>query len=69
MIKIIKKVVKTTRQKKGNELNKKFIREMKIFYNFVLNVEKREKRTIIIKFKIIRFRYSRSHLMLQKSTL
>ena len=42
------------------------MKKMKIFYNFVLNIEKKEKRTIIIEFKIVyfRFRYSKSHLML-----
>ena len=40
---------------------------MMIFRNLILNVEKKEKRTIIIEFKIIRFRYSRFHLISRKS--
>ena len=44
------------------------MRKMKIFRNFILNVERKEKRTIIIKFKIVRFRYSRSYLISRKST-
>ena len=38
---------------------------MKIFRNFILSVEKKKKRTIIIEFKIVhfRFRYSRFYLI------
>ena len=42
---------------------------MKTFYNLILNIEKRKKRTIIIKLKTIYFQYSRSHLMSRKLTL
>ena len=43
------------------------MKEMKIFRNFILNIKIKEKRTIIIKFKIIHFRYLRFYLMLRES--
>ena len=44
------------------------MKKMKTFRNFIFNIKIKEKRTTIIEFKIIHFRYLKSYLMLREST-
>ena len=67
MTKIIKKIIKTTKQKEKKRIKQKFYKKNENPSQFYLKCRKK-KRTIIIKLRIIRFRYSKSLLILRKLT-